>query len=142
MVNKKAIFDYEVVERIEVGLVLTGAEVKSIRGGSVNLQGARAVVMNDGLWVVGMHVQKYAYATDDNYDPTRRKKLLLKKSELIAIEAKRLSAGLTLIPISVYNKGSLIKLELGLVRGKKKFEKREILKKRTEEQSIARMLKK
>lgn len=140
--NKKARFDYEVVETYEAGMVLSGAEVKSIKAGQVNLTGSRVIEKEGGLWVVGMSVPRYQFATDKDYDQGRIRELLFHKKEIKQIEAKRTSASLTLIPLAVYNKGSLIKLSVGLVRGKKKYEKRELLKKRTEERDLARRLKK
>lgn len=142
VVNKKALFDYEVVESYEVGVVLTGAEVKSTKTGQVSLTGSRVVNLGGEMWVIGMNIPQYKNSSLDEYDPARRRKLLLKREEIVAIESKRQSAGLTVVPLAVYNKGSLIKLEIGLVRGKKKYEKREVLKKRTEERQLARMLKK
>ncbi len=140
--NKKARFDYEVVESFGAGLILTGAEVKSIKAGQVNLTGARVIEKDGRLWVVGMNVPKYQFSTDPDYDPGRIRELLFRKKEITQIMAKRQSSGLTLVALTVYNKGDLIKLEIGLVRGKKKYEKRELVKKRTEERALARRLKK
>lgn len=140
--NKKARFNYEVIASYEAGIVLTGAEVKSVRLGQVSLTGSRIMTVDNELWVVGMNIAKYVYTTDDNYDSMRRKKLLLKKEEINTIEAKRRLAGLTMVPLAVYNKGSLIKMEVGLVRGKKKYEKREIVKKRDIERGLREILKK
>lgn len=140
--NKKARFDYEVVESFEAGVILTGAEAKSIKAGQVNLTGARIIEKDDRFWVVGMNIAKYPYSTDPDYDPGRIRELLLRKKEITQIMAKRVSSGLTLVALTVYNKGDLIKLEVGLVRGKKKYEKRDQLKKRTEERALARRLKK
>jgi len=139
--NKKAFFDYEVVEKVEAGIVLLGSEVKSIKQGQINLTGSRIVPIKGELWVVGMTIPKYRFTTDENYELGRSRKILIKKKERLAVEAKRQTAGLTLVPLAVYNKGSLIKLEIGLVRGKKKYEKRDILKKRSEERQIERVLK-
>lgn len=140
--NKKARFEYEVVETVEAGLVLTGAEVKSIKAGQVNLTGARIIEKEGRLWVVGMSVPKYQFATDPDYDPGRIRELLLHKKEVTQVLSKKEAAGLTLIALAVYNKGSLVKLSIGLVRGKKKYEKREQVKKRVEERALARRLKK
>jgi SsrA-binding protein len=140
--NKKAKFDYSVVEVFEAGLVLTGAEVKSLRNGGGNLTGSRVLVVDDGVWVVGMNIAKYSFSNELEYDPQRRRKLLLKAKEVVAIETKRRSAGLTLVPLAVYNKGRFLKMEVGLVRGKKKYEKREVLKKRDAEKGLREMLKK
>jgi len=140
--NKKARFEYEVVETFEAGIILTGAEVKSIKAGQANLTGARIIEKDGKLFVVGMSVPKYQFATDPEYDPGRIRELLFHKKEITSILAKKEAGGLTLIVLSAYNKGDLVKLEIGLVRGKKKYEKREQLKKRDEELALARRLKK
>lgn len=139
--NKKARFDYEIVESFEAGVVLTGSEVKSARGGGASLTGARVVLKDDGAYVVGLQIQRYKYDSNENYVVDRTRRLLIKKKELVTIGTKMKSASLTLVPVALYNKGSLLKLEIALVRGKKKYEKREILKKRETEIGLARRLK-
>lgn len=139
--NKKARFDYEVVEALEAGIVLSGAETKSVKEGQVNLTGARIVERDGAFWVIGMNIVKYKYSTNPDYDPIRSRKLLVHRKEVAQIMAKKESSGLTLIPLSVYNKGALVKVEIGLVRGKKMYEKRELLKKRTEERALSRKYK-
>ena len=129
-------------EAFEAGIILTGAEVKAIKVGQVNLTGAREIEKEGKLWVVGLSIQKYKFATDPDYDPGRIRELLLHKRETASIRAKKETSGLTLVALSAYNKGDLIKLQIGLVRGKKKYEKREALKKRDEELALARRLKK
>jgi len=140
--NKRVRFEYQVVETFEAGLILTGAEVKSIKNGQLNLTGARVIEKDGRLWVVGMNIPKYQHATDPDYDPGRIRELLFRKTEIASILAKKQAAGLTLMALAVYNKGDLIKLSVGLVRGKKKYEKREQVKKRVEERALARRLKK
>ena len=140
--NKKARFEYEVVETFEAGLILTGPEVKSIKAGQVNLTGARIIEKGGRLFVVGMSVPKYQFATDPEYDPGRIRELLFHKKEVTSILSKKQAHGLTLVALAAYNKGDLIKLEIGLVRGRKKYEKREQMKKRDEELALARRLKK
>jgi len=140
--NKKARFEYEVVETFEAGVILTGGEVKSIKVGQVNLTGARIIEKGGKLFVVGMSVPKYRFATDPEYDPGRIRELLFHKKEITSILSKKEAHGLTLVALSAYNKEDLIKLLIGLVRGKKKYEKREQLKKRDEEMALARRLKK
>lgn len=142
MENKKARFEYEVVETFEAGLILTGPEVKSIKAGQANLTGARVIEKEGRLFVVGMSVPKYQFATDPEYDPGRIRELLFHKKEVTSILSKKEARGLTLVALSAYNKGDLIKLEIALVRGKKKYEKREQVKKRDEELALARRLKK
>lgn len=139
--NKKAIFDYEVIESYEAGIELTGAEVKSIRNGGANFAGARVLLKEDGAYLVGLNIQKYKFSTLEDYDPARTRRLLLHRKEIIAIQTKMRSAGLTLVPLKLYNKGSLVKVQVALVRGKKKFEKRELIKKRVSNLSLARRLK-
>lgn len=140
--NKRVFRDYEVVEKIEAGVVLSGAEVKSAKMGQVNLSGGRIAIGGDEVWMTGVSIAKYKYdGGEEEYDMTRKRKLLIKKEERLVLEGKSRSSGLTLVPLSMYNKGKLIKVEIGLVRGKKKFEKREELKKRTEKRELARRLK-
>jgi len=140
--NRKARFEYEVIETFEAGLILTGSEVKSIKAGQANLTGARVIEKEGKLFVVGMSVPKYQFATDPEYDPGRIRELLFHKREITSILSKKEARGLTLVALSAYNKGDLIKLEIALVRGKKKYEKREQVKKRDEELALARRLKK
>jgi len=140
--NRKAKFDYEVIEDFEAGIVLSGAEVKSIRGGGATMTGARVVFDADGAFIVGMNIPKYKYDGTEEYSSSKRRKVLLHKKEIIEIQSKMRSAGLTVVPITLYNKGSLVKVKIALVRGKKKFEKRELLKKRESQLGLARRLKK
>lgn len=140
--NKKVFRDYEVVEKIEAGVVLSGAEVKSVKMGQVNLSGGRVMMERDEVWMTGVNIARYRHdGSEEEYDTTRKRKLLIKKEERMFLEGKSRSGGLTLMPLSMYNKGKLIKVEIGLVRGKKVFEKREKLKKRTEKRELARRLK-
>ena len=101
--NKKIRFEYEVIETFEAGLILTGPEVKSIKSGQVNLTGARVIEKDGRLWVVGLNIPKYQFATDPDYDPGRIKELLFKKAEIVSILAKKQAAGLTLMALAVYN---------------------------------------
>ena len=139
--NKKAYFDYEIIEPFEAGIELTGSEVKSIRNGGANFAGARILLKDDGAHLVGLNIQQYKFSSLDSYDPARTRRILIHKKEIVSIRTKMRSAGLTLVPLKLYNKGSLLKLEIALARGKKKYEKREILKKRETEIGLARRLK-
>jgi SsrA-binding protein len=139
--NKKAYFDYEIVQEIEAGLVLSGSEVKSVRAGQVSLSGSRVLRKEDGMYVIGMSIYKYEMNSQLEYDALRTRKVLLKRNEIVAISTKMKSSNLTLVPLKLYNKGKLIKLMLGLVRGKKKYEKRETIKKRDVERGLANRLK-
>lgn len=139
--NKKAKFDYEIIEDFEAGVVLSGSEVKSVRGGGASMTGARVIFENDGAYLIGINIPKYKFDSTEDYEAGKRRKLLLHKKEMIEIQSKMRSAGLTVVPIELYNKGSLVKVKIALVRGKKKFEKREILKKRETQLGLARRLK-
>ncbi len=139
--NKKAFFDYEVIVPYEAGIELTGAEVKSVRDGGANFAGARVLLTPEGANLIGLNIQKYKFSSQDDYEPARTRRLLLHKKEIVAIQTKMRSAGLTLVPLKLYNKGSLIKVQIALVRGKKKFEKRELIKKRVSNLALARRLK-
>ena len=139
--NRKAKFDYEVIEDFESGIVLSGAEVKSVRNGGTTMMGSRVVFEDDGAYVIGMNIPKYKFDSAEEYKPDKRRKLLLHRKEITQIQSKMRSAGLTVVPICLYNKGSFVKVKIALVRGKKKFEKREILKKRESQIGLARRLK-
>lgn len=142
LINKKAKRDYEVKDTIEAGIVLTGGEVKSLRMGQGNLLGSRVTIRDGEVWIVGLSIPRYKYAdSNDDYDSDKVRKLLIKRKEKQCLETKARSEGLTMVPLSVYNKRGLIKVEIGLVRGKKKFEKREVLKKRTEKRDLSRRFK-
>lgn len=142
IVNKKARFDYEIIESYEAGIVLTGSEVKSVRAGSVNFAGSRVVFVDGKVKLLGLNINKYKFDSSEFYDPSKARELLLKRSEIVEIQSKSKASGLTLVPVKLYNKGSLIKLQIALVRGKKKFEKRAEIKKRDTERGLARRLKK
>lgn len=140
--NKKATFDYEILEKFEAGVVLHGYEVKAIRTGKASLVGAYVIFKEDGAYLKGATVSYYQEAnTPDSYNPERDRKLLLSRKELAKLNKELNTAGLTVVPISLYNKKSKIKLEIALVRGKKKEDKRETLKKRDTKRAIDRILK-
>ena len=132
--NKKATFEYEIIERLEAGVSLTGAEVKSVKGGNAQLTGAFVRIIGSEAYLVNAQIFPYLYARPEGYDPKRTRKLLLHKSELIRLKSKLDGANLTLVPLSWYTKGPLVKLEIGLARGKKQYEKREA--KRREDQKM------
>ncbi|KKU14587.1 MAG: SsrA-binding protein [Candidatus Jorgensenbacteria bacterium GW2011_GWA2_45_9] len=137
-VNKKAEFDYEILERFEAGIALTGHEAKSIKMGHINLSGSHVIVKGKNASVIGMSVSSFQPINrPEKYDSERVRKLLLNEKELGYLAGK-LREGLTLLPIKLYNKKSFMKLELGLGRGKKKWDKREALKKRETEREIRR----
>ncbi len=141
--NRKAFADYLVLEEIEAGLVLSGPEVKSIKASQINLKGSYiSIDEQDEAWLVGAHVSKYkpASVAQQSYNPSRKRKLLLNKREIDYIRGKEKESGLTIVPLSVYTRGDLIKLKIAIVRGKKKFDKREAIKKRESDRKIARAL--
>lgn len=140
--NEKARFDYEILETLEAGVVLIGQEVKSIRRGSASIRGAYVKILGGEAWLVGATIPPYqAGNMPAGYDPQRSRKLLLKRSELKYLIGKSQERGLTLVPIKLYNKNGLIKLEIGIGRGKKKADKREKITKREVQRKIERALK-
>ena len=140
--NKKAYFDYEVLETIEAGLMLSGNETKSIKGGAVNLKGSYVSFHNDKVGLAKMHVSKYKPAgTLSDYDPERWRPLLLHKKQIALLKEKNKEKGLTIIPLKVYTKGRLIKVEIGICKGKKTYNKKELIKKKDVEKDIKRTLK-
>ncbi len=122
--NKKASFNYEILESLEAGIVLTGAEVKSLRDNRGNLSEAFVKKIGGEYWVVNMEIPRYRYDGNINYDPTRSRKVLLKRKEMGKLESKMKQGNLTLIPTRVYLKGNLVKIEVALARGKKRYEKK------------------
>lgn len=128
--NKKAYFDYEVLEKYETGIVLTGPEVKSIKGGHVQLKGSFAEVFNGRVLLQNMHVSHYKCSPIAGYNPLRRRELLLRRKEIDFLAGMSSQKGYTLIPLEIFLKNNLIKVLLGVCRGKKAHDKREVLKKR------------
>jgi len=129
--NKRASYDYEFLQKFEGGLVLTGPEVKSVKKGQIQLTGSFITVHNGELWLTNAQVSKYGPAGEQpQYDPRRSRKVLLHKKQIRELIGKSQQGGLTIVPISVYTRGSLVKIEFALARGKKQFEKRDKIKKR------------
>ena len=140
--NKKAHFDYEILEKFEAGLVLQGQEVKSIRGGHISLTGSYVVFKQDEPYLIGAKIPAYQPKnTPADYNPERLRKLLLNKKEINQLIGKSNEKGFSLIPLKVYTKDGRIKLEFGLARGKKKYNKKEQIKKRDTKREINRELK-
>ncbi len=135
-VNKRANFDYEILDKFEAGIVLAGHEVKSVKAGQVSLKGSFVTLKNvknkkiPSVNLTNAHIAPYKFATLSGYEPTRPRGLLLKKSEIKFLVGKTQEQGLTLVPLKIYTKHSLVKLEFALARGKKKYDKREQIKKR------------
>jgi SsrA-binding protein len=137
--NRRARHDYEILERYETGIVLTGAEVKSLRGGRGSLAESFARVRGGEIWLEGMHIPPYEQATDKRtYDPIRPRKLLLHRAEIQRLVGKTAERGLALVPLRVYFSHGIAKLELGLGRGKRQFEKRQALAEREHEREMQR----
>jgi SsrA-binding protein len=139
--NKRAFHDYFVEERYEAGLVLTGSEVKSLREGKANLRDAYARVLNDEAFLLGAHISPYAAASYQNHDPTRTRKLLLHRKEIQRLIGKTTRKGLTLVPLRLYWKDGRAKVELGLARGKREYDKRETERRREAQREIAKVMK-
>lgn len=138
--NRKAHFEYEVIEKIEAGIALTGTEVKSIRNRDVSINESFAHLDNSEIFLYNMHIGEYKQGNRQNHDPKRIRKLLLHKREINKIAGKIKQKGYTMVPLSLYIKEGLVKVELALVRGKSKVDKREDLKKRAVEREIQRAM--
>ncbi len=139
--NKKAFHDYFVVESMEAGIELCGTEVKSLRAGGVNLKDAWCSIDDGEVWIKGMHISPYEQGNIFNRDPMRVRRLLLHKKEILRLFGSIKQQGLTLIPLSLYFKGSLVKVQLGLCKGKKLYDKREDIAKKTANREIQRSIK-
>ena len=142
VVNRKARFNYELEGRVEAGIVLTGAEVKSVKQGKVSLGESFCRIDDKGeAWLHNAHIHPYEFADNRDYEPTRSRKLLLKKKEILSLEKKTEGKNLVLIATGIYTKGRRIKVELALGRGKKKWDKRAAVKKREQEREARRAMK-
>ena len=140
-VNRKARYLYIIIDVIESGISLLGSEVKSVRGGNVSMSDSYAVIKDEEIFLHNLHISAYKNAGIFNHDPIRVRKLLLNKREIRKLYAKVSEKGITLVPLSVYLKLGKIKIELALVKGKKKFDKREEIQKRDFDKEKRRMLK-
>ena len=139
--NPNAYHNYDIVEKIECGIVLFGTEIKSIRKGKVNLKDSFANIKNNEVFAIGIHISPYEHGNIYNKDPLRDRKLLLNKSEILKLIDKVKTKGYSLVPISLYFKGQLVKLELGIGKGKKLYDKREDIAKKDAERRMAIALK-
>ena len=137
IINKKAKFNYNLSERFEVGIVLTGAEVKALKTGRADLSNSYAKIVGGEAYLVNANIPAQGV---QNYDATRSRKLLLHKNELISLGTKMKQKQLTLVPIRVYTKGRLVKAEIALAKSKRKFEKKESIKKKDIEREIEKEL--
>lgn len=139
--NKKAYHDYEVLETFEAGMVLLGTEVKSLREGRANLKDSYAKIKKGEIFLYGLHISPYTHAYYDNHEPERVRKLLLHRYEIKRLFGKTQERGLSLIPLKVYFKEGKAKVELGLAKGKKLYDKRETLKRKEEAREMDRLRK-
>ena len=142
--NKKALYNYEILDTMEAGIILTGPEVKSIKNGRINLTGSYVMVDNkNNVYLLNAHVAPYppAFQVQQDYNPTQSRKLLLKKKEIQEIIGKIHVVGLSAIPLKVYTKGSIIKIEIAIAKGKKKYDKRQTIKDRDIKKRISQKLK-
>ena len=139
--SKKTAFNYEILEKFEAGLELLGHEVKSLRSHHGSLEGAHVIMRGGEAYVVGLNIPPYQPAnTPEGYDPERTRKLLLTKKEINHLSGWENKKGFTIIPLAIFEKGKLLKISIAIARGKKKFDKRESIKKRDTERSIRREL--
>ncbi|MGI6077943.1 MAG: SsrA-binding protein SmpB [Fastidiosipilaceae bacterium] len=139
--NRKARREYEIIETYEAGIELKGTEVKSIRLGNVNIADSYAMIKNNELYLVGAHISPYEQGNRYNVDPTRDRKLLMHKKEIMRLFGRTQQQGLTLIPLSLYFKNSRVKVELALGKGKKLHDKREDIIRRETDRAVARNIK-
>jgi SsrA-binding protein len=140
-VNRKAYHDYAIEESLEAGIVLKGTEIKSVRDGKVNIREAYARPENGELWLFNSHIAHYKAGNIYNHEPDRKRKLLLHRKEINYIAAQVVRKGLTLIPLKVYIKGGVAKVELGVARGKKMYDKKESIARRESAREIERSFK-
>jgi len=139
--NKKAYFDYEILDELITGIVLVGSEVKSIKLGNVNLRGTYLKFINGELYLTNMHVGSYKPAGKNGHENERERKLLIKKTELLKLATKTDIKGNSLVPLELLLKDNLIKVKIALVRGKKQYEKKQVIKEREQNREIRRKLK-
>jgi len=128
--NRKALFDYSIEDRFEAGIALTGTEIKSMRAGHVNLRDGYAHIEKGQAWLRNVHIAPWTHAAHDNHEPLRPRKLLLHKNEIGQLAGAVSQKGYTLVPLRMYPKGGRAKVEIGLARGKKRYEKRQVIKER------------
>ncbi len=137
--NRKARHDYFILDTLECGIVLTGTEIKSVRGGNLNLKDSYASIEKGELWLVGLHISPYEKASYYNHEPERNRKLLIHRHELVRLNGKIREKGLTLVPLSIYLKeGRIAKVELALAKGKTAYDKRDTIAERDAKRDMAR----
>ncbi len=136
--NRKALHDYFIIEKYEAGIALRGTEIKSVRAGQVSLRDGHAYIKDGELWLVGVHIAPYEQAGVWTHDPKRKRKLLMHRREIARLQTALQERGYTLIPLRMYIKGKVAKVELGLAKGKRKYDKRAAIAKRDEARRLQR----
>ena len=138
--NRKARFEYEIIETLQAGIILQGTEVKSMRSGRTSIAEAYATVENGGLWLINSHIPEYLQANTQNHDPRRRRKLLVHRRELLKLERAIAREGMTIVPLKVYLNGGRIKIDVAIAKGKKDHDKRQTIKERDWKRTKSREL--
>ena len=141
IINRKARFDYEIEDEYETGIALKGTEIKSIRNGKANIKDSYAIIRNNELYLLNTHISLYEEGNRFNHEETRTRKLLMHKREILKLKDKIEKEGYTLIPLKMYFKGSILKVLIGLAKGKKSYDKREAIKKRDTEREMQKIIK-
>lgn len=139
--NRKARHDYFIEDSVEAGIVLTGTEIKSVRAGRVNLQDSFALVRDGEIWLIGAHISPYAHGNRENHEPRRDRKLLMHRLEINRIAGKIQEKGWTLVPLQIHLRNGRAKVQLGMARGKRQYDKRESIAKRDDDREMRRALK-
>lgn len=139
--NRKAFFNFEIEDTFEVGICLVGSEVKSLREGKANLSDSYGKIRNSEIFLVDCHISPYTQSNRENHEPLRERKLLLHKREIKKLTGKVAERGYSLIPLKMYFKNGKVKVEMGLARGKKTYDKREAIKKKDQRRELERMMK-
>lgn len=134
--NRRAKFDYQLLKKLEAGIALTGPEVKSVKAGHLKLAGSFVRISDGQAWLYNVYINPYPFADNRDYNPSRPRKLLLHKKELVSLGQQAREKNLTLVPVSCYTRHGRVKLEIALAKGKKEYEKREVIKKRDIEREI------
>jgi len=141
ILNRKASFNYQLLENFEAGIVLSGAEVKSIKDGHLKLEESFIRLKDGEAWLYNAHIHPYTFSQNKNYDPQRPRKLLLHKKELLKLRQNLKEKNLTIVPLSCYTRHNKIKLKIALAKGKRQYEKRESIKKRDLQREVKRKIK-
>jgi SsrA-binding protein len=139
--NRKARYEYSILDTVEAGMVLRGTEIKSIRAGRINLKDGYAGIRGNELWLYNVHIAPFKEGNQFNHDPLRTRKLLLKRKEIDRLVGEVKQGGVTLVPLKVYIKNGVAKVLLGLAKGKKQYDKRETIKRRDQERQVRRAIK-